>query len=156
MFKAAAYLAELESFAPQLLTSCRQALDAASREDEIVELGRDAFLACPSDSIDYAVMEHTSKAAVVPLDAGWSDVGSWSSLYDLCEHDAQGNVRIGNTVTLDCRASYFRAGDRVVAGIGLDGFVVVDTPNAVLIAPKDRAQDVKRIVEKLEGDEGGK
>ena len=156
MFKAAAYLAELESFAPQLLTSCRQALDAASREEEIVELGRDAFLACPSDSIDYAVMEHTSKAAVVPLDAGWSDVGSWSSLYDLCEHDAEGNVRIGNTVTLDCRASYFRAGDRVIAGIGLDGFVVVDTPNAVLIAPKDRAQDVKRIVEKLEGDEGGK
>ena len=154
MFKAAAYLAELESFAPQLLSFCRQALDAASREGETIELGRAAFLACPSDSIDYAVMEHTSKTAVVPLDAGWSDVGSWSSLYDLCEQDAQGNVRIGNTVTLDCRESYFRAGERLVAGIGLDGFVVVDTPDAVLIVPKDRAQDVKRIVEMLESTEG--
>ena len=155
LFKAAAYLAELESFAPQLLTSCRQAVAMASRENEIVRLGHEAFASCPSDSIDYAVMEHTGKAAVVPLDAGWSDVGSWRALYDLCRQDAEGNVHIGNTVTLDCRASYFRSADRLVAGIGLEGYVVVDTPNAVLIAPKDRAQDIRRIVEQLERVDGG-
>lgn len=149
MFKAASYLSDLESFSPEILAACRGAVDGAEIQDRRVELGRDAFLACPADSIDYAVMEHTRKAAVVPLDAGWSDVGSWASLSELCDKDANDNVLIGETISIDCQGTYIRAGDRLVAAIGLENLVVVDTPDAVLIMPKNRAQDVKAVVAQL-------
>ena len=149
MFTAATYLTELESFAPQILTFCRQAVENSFRQGQRIELDHEAFLACSKDSIDYAVMEKTGKAVVIPLDAGWSDVGSWASLHDVCDQDVDRNVCIGDIVTLDCHGSYLRAGDRLVVGIGLDDFVVVDTPDAVFVAPKCRAQDVKKIVAEL-------
>jgi len=150
MFRSAAYLAELDNLAPEILTSCRQAVEGISRREDCLELGRAAFLACPSESIDYAVMEKTAKAVVMPLDAGWSDVGSWASLYDIREHDGDENVQIGNTLTMDCRHCYIRSEGRLVVGVGLDGVVVVDTADAVLVMPKDKAQSVKEVVSQLE------
>lgn len=154
MLKASSYLSELESYAPKISHACRQALADSNTEDGALVLDREAFLACPRDSIDYAVMEHTKNGGVVPLDAGWSDVGSWASLHELCEHDEDGNIFIGNTESLGCRQSYIRAENRLVVGIGLDSLVVVETSDAVLIMPKDRAQDVKEIVARLKSADG--
>lgn len=150
MFKARTYLAELESFSPEIVSACRRSFAGAIRKQQITELESEAFLACPSDSIDYAVMEHTVGAAVTPLDADWSDVGNWASLHDICDQDADGNIEIGNTLSLDCRRSYLRAGDRVVVAVGVDDLIVVDTPDAVLVIPKDQAQRVKEVVEMLD------
>jgi mannose-1-phosphate guanylyltransferase/mannose-6-phosphate isomerase len=151
MFRAVRYLEELEQFAPDLLAASRKSFGAAVRDLDFIRLDAVAFTACRSDSIDYAVMERTSQAVVVPLAAGWSDVGSWSALWDGGEKDAAGNVTQGDVLTVDCCNSYVKASSRLVATIGLDEVVVVETADAVLVAHKDKVQEVKKIVEQLKG-----
>ncbi|WP_027714506.1 mannose-1-phosphate guanylyltransferase/mannose-6-phosphate isomerase [Desulfuromonas sp. TF] len=149
MFRASRFLEELERFAPEMLASCRRALEGAGRDLDFVRLDADAFTACPGDSIDYAVMEKTSDAVVLPLDAGWNDVGSWSALWEAGGKDADGNAILGDVLTRDVRNCYLYSGSRMVAAVGLEDHVVVETADAVLVAPKDRVQDVKHIVEQL-------
>jgi mannose-1-phosphate guanylyltransferase/mannose-6-phosphate isomerase len=148
VFAAAAFLRELERHAPRILAASTEALAHAERDRDFVRLGA-AFAAGPSDSIDYAVMERTDKAAVVPLDAGWNDVGSWSALHDVLAKDDAGNVLRGDVLAIGCRNSYIAASGRLVAAFGLDGVVVVETDDAVLVIPREQAQSVKQIVDKL-------
>jgi mannose-1-phosphate guanylyltransferase/mannose-6-phosphate isomerase-like protein (cupin superfamily) len=149
MFRASRYLEELEKFAPEMLTCCRDALEKAQRDLDFVRLDAGAFAACPNDSIDYAVMEKTADAVVIPLDAGWSDVGSWSALWEVGQSDVAGNVVRGDVLTHDSRNCYLHSTGRMVAAVGLEDHVVVETADAVLVAPRERAQDVKAIVEQL-------
>jgi mannose-1-phosphate guanylyltransferase/mannose-6-phosphate isomerase len=149
LFRASRFLEELQTFAPEILAACRQAMAAAVPDLDFVRLDAASFAASPKDSIDYAVMEKTAAAAVIPLDAGWSDVGSWSALWEIGAGDADGNVTFGDVLTCDVRNSYLYAQTRLVAAIGLDEHVVVETADAVLVAHKDRVQDVKTIVETL-------
>jgi mannose-1-phosphate guanylyltransferase/mannose-6-phosphate isomerase len=142
------YLEELERHSNAIFAACLRAVDEATVDDDFTRLGG-AFLDCPSDSIDYAVMEKTAKAAVVPLDAGWSDVGSWSALYDVLDKDADGNVARGDVVLEGCTDSYVLSTDRLVAAIGLDGFVVIETADAVAVLPRREAQRIKTVVERL-------
>jgi len=151
LFKASRYLQELEVLQPAILAACRNALDKASRDNDFIRLDADAFAASPSDSIDYAVMEKTGDAAVVPLDAGWNDVGSWSALWEVSDKDANGNACHGDVITLDCRNSY-AYGNRLIAMVGLQDVVVVETDDAVFVGHKDRVQDVKEIVGQIKRD----
>jgi mannose-1-phosphate guanylyltransferase/mannose-6-phosphate isomerase len=150
VFNANAYLRELERHAPRMLEACTSALEQAERDSDFVRLGA-AFAAGPSDSIDYAVMEKTDGAAVVPLDAGWNDVGSWSALHDVLGKDDAGNVLRGDVLASGCRNSYISANGRLVAALGLDGVVIVETDDAVLVMARDEAQHVKQIVDRLAG-----
>lgn len=149
MFRAKRYLEELERFAPAILEACRGALAGASSDLDFARIDAKAFQASPSDSIDYAVMEKTADAVVVPLDAGWSDVGSWSSLHEASNPDGDGNVARGDVLVEDTRDSYLFAESRLVAAVGLEGHVVIETKDAVLVAPKSRVQDVKKLVTRL-------
>lgn len=149
MFRAERYLQELAQHAPQILDSARAAIDSARRDMDFTRLAEEPFLACPADSIDYAVMEKTTRALVVPLDAGWSDVGSWSALGEASPQDAQRNVVQGDVLLDDVADSYVWAQSRLVALVGVRDHIVVETADAVMVAPKARAQDVKRIVEQL-------
>ncbi|HTY94735.1 MAG TPA: mannose-1-phosphate guanylyltransferase/mannose-6-phosphate isomerase [Steroidobacteraceae bacterium] len=149
LFRAGRYLAELTRLAPQMAAACRAAFDAGRADLEFTRVDRDAFERCPSDSIDYAVMEKTTGAVVVPLDAGWSDVGSWSALQDASEADAQGNVTHGDVLLEDTSGCYLYAESRLVAAVGLKDHVVVETKDAVLVAAKNRVQDVKKLVNRL-------
>lgn len=149
LFKASVYLDELGRFSPEILTATKKALDGAERADNLIRLDGEAFARSPADSVDYAVMEHTENAAVVPIHAGWSDVGSWAALYDLSEHDDDGNSVSGDVELLDVANSYIRGDHRLVAVVGVEGIVVVDTRDAVLVAKRERSQDVKEIVDRL-------
>jgi len=142
------FLEELERHANRIFSACVRALDEAGSDEDFTRLGS-AFLDCPSDSIDYAVMEKTKKAAVVPLDAGWSDVGSWSALYDVLEKDADGNVARGDVVLERCKDSYVLSTGRLVAAIGLEGFVVIETADVVAVLPQREAQSIKTVVDRL-------
>jgi mannose-1-phosphate guanylyltransferase / mannose-6-phosphate isomerase len=126
-----------------------QAMQAAKRDLDFTRLPAKEFSACPSDSIDYAVMEKTKHAVVVPLDAGWSDVGSWSALHEAIPGDNNGNVLLGDVLTADSRGCYLQSTSRLVAAVGLQDHVVVETKDAVLVAPKSRVQDVKQLVNEL-------
>ena len=149
MFRASAYLAELGRYAPAMLAACRAALAAAGRDLDFLRLPAQEFASCPSDSIDYAVMERTDRAVVVPLAAGWSDVGSWAALADALPRDAEGNVTAGDVLTEDSSGCYLHSTSRLVAAVGLRDHVVVETKDAVLVAPRDRVQDVKELVAEL-------
>jgi len=149
MFRASAYLAELGRYAPAMLAACRAALAAAGRDLDFLRLPAQEFASCPSDSIDYAVMEKTDRAVVVPLAAGWSDVGSWAALADALPRDAEGNVTAGDVLTEDSSGCYLHSTSRLVAAVGLRDHVVVETKDAVLVAPRDRVQDVKELVAEL-------
>jgi len=153
MFKASAYLAELEKHAPEILSASRKAWQGRVSDLDFIRLDGEAFAACPSESIDYAVMEKTAQAMVIPLDAGWSDVGSWAALWEVGEADTQGNVSFGDVIDVDCTGSYLHGGSRLVAGVGLQDTVVVETSDAVLVVAKDRVQDVKQVVEHLKSSE---
>lgn len=152
VFRAATLLGEMTTYAPEIVSHTARALEMGTKHDRATLLDAEAFNDCPSDSIDYAVMEHTKHGAVVPLDAGWSDVGSWTSLWELADKDRAGNVMSGNVYAKDVSSSYIRAGDRPVAVIGLDDVIIVDTGDAVLVAAKKDAQKVKDIVALLEAD----
>jgi mannose-1-phosphate guanylyltransferase/mannose-6-phosphate isomerase len=149
MFRAGRYLQELERFAPQIARVCRSAFESAKSDLDFTRIDAKIFEQCPSDSIDYAVMEKTSDAVVVPLDAGWSDVGSWSALHEACEADAHGNVSRGDVIAEDSQGCYLYSESRLVAVVGLSNHVVVETKDAVLVAPKNRVQDVKKLVSRL-------
>ncbi len=152
LFRASRYLEELGRFRPDMLDAVRKAFDGAARDGDFVRLDRDAFAASPSDSIDYAVMEKTDRAMVLPVDIGWNDVGSWSALWAVSEQDADGNAHNGDVVTIDSRGSYVWS-RRMVALVGVDDLVVVETDDAVLVASKDRVQQVKDVVAKLKADD---
>jgi mannose-1-phosphate guanylyltransferase/mannose-1-phosphate guanylyltransferase/mannose-6-phosphate isomerase len=148
-FKAGRFLQELEKFRPDILEACQKALKSSVSDLDFIRIDSEAFEACPSDSIDYAVMEKTDQAVVIPLDAGWNDVGSWSSLWEVSEKDAQGNRVHGDVVTEDTHNSLLHSESRLVTAVGLDNIVVVETDDAIMVAAKDRVQDVKKISEKL-------
>jgi len=149
MFRARTYLAELRQHAPAMLAACEAAVAAATRDLDFTRLPPAEFGACPADSVDYAVMEKTTAAVVVPLDAGWSDVGSWSALQDALPTDAQGNVTAGDVITEGATGCYLHATSRLIAAVGLADHVVVETKDAVLVAPRDKVQDVKALVAQL-------
>jgi mannose-1-phosphate guanylyltransferase/mannose-6-phosphate isomerase len=149
VFRARRYLEELERFSPQIAEVCKHAFEQSKGDLDFTRIEPTAFEACPSDSIDYAVMEKTSDAVVVPLDAGWSDVGSWAALHDASPLDSDGNVARGDVLVEDSEGCYLYAESRLVAAVGLKDHVVVETKDAVLVAPKDRVQDVKKLVGRL-------
>jgi mannose-1-phosphate guanylyltransferase/mannose-6-phosphate isomerase len=149
MFRARTYLEELRRHAPAMLSACEDAVAAAARDLDFTRLAKTEFAACPSDSIDYAVMEKTSEAVVVPLDAGWSDVGSWSALQDALPRDEAGNVTTGDVLIEDSSGCYLHSTSRLIGAVGLKDHVVVETKDAVLVAPRDRVQDVKALVNQL-------
>jgi mannose-1-phosphate guanylyltransferase / mannose-6-phosphate isomerase len=150
LMAARTYLAELRQHRPAMVEACERALADAQRDGVVVHLHADAFAACPADSIDYAVMEKTTRAMVVPMDAGWSDVGSWAAVHEASERDAAGNSRVGDVLAIDCEGSHLHARHRLLAAVGVRDLVVVETEDAVLVVPQGRSQDVKKVVEQLE------
>jgi mannose-1-phosphate guanylyltransferase/mannose-6-phosphate isomerase len=148
LFSAQRALAELRAHAPAILAASERSVAAARADDGVLQLGAE-FAECAADSIDYAVMEKTSQGAVVPLSAGWSDVGSWAALLDVVARDAHGNAASGDALLQECRNTYVVAKHRLVAAVGLDDIVIVETDDAVLVLKRDRAQDVKTIVDGL-------
>mgnify|MGYP003408525984 CR=1 FL=1 len=152
MFRARRYLEELERFRPDILSACRDALSGGSQDMHFTRVDHVAFAACPEDSVDYAVMEKTSDAVVVPLDAGWSDIGSWSALWEVSKKDEQGNVFKGDVLDQHSRNTYVHADSRLVATVGVEDLVIVETKDAVLVAHKNHVQDVKKIVEQLKNE----
>ena len=153
LFSASTFVAELERLSPAIVAACRNAVAEFRRDLTFFRIGAEAFSASPSDSIDYAVMERTDRAAVVPVDMGWSDVGAWSALWDIAEKDSAGNATQGDVVLKDTRNVYARSDDNLlVAVVGLEDIVVVATDDAVLVADRQRAQDVKNVVEHLKAE----
>ncbi len=150
LFRASAILAELERLVPEVVSCCRAALDQDTADLDFLRLEREAFANCQSVAIDVAVMERTGLGAVVPLDAGWSDVGSWSALWESTDRDGEGNVLCGRVISEGARNCYLRSEHRLVVGLGVEDLVVVETDDAVLVAHRDRAQEVKAIVGQLE------
>lgn len=151
IFKASIYLAELKQHRPDIYSACEQAMAEVDPDLDFIRVNKEAFLACPDDSIDYAVMEKTTKAVVVPLNAGWSDVGSWSSLWDVTAKDENNNVHKGDVLSVASKHNYVFAETGLVATVGLENIIVVQTKDAVLVAAKDKVQDVKSIVQQLKG-----
>jgi mannose-1-phosphate guanylyltransferase/mannose-6-phosphate isomerase len=149
LFRASKYLEELSAHDPVMAGLALEAWANATRDGHRVLLHPDAFGQIDGSSIDYTIMERTSMAAVVPTDPGWNDVGSWASLWDIAQHDAEGNVVIGDVVAVDVRDSYIRGGDRLVAVVGVEDIIVVDSQDAVLVTTRDNAQHVKQIVDRL-------
>jgi mannose-1-phosphate guanylyltransferase/mannose-6-phosphate isomerase len=154
LFSARRLLEELAAHAAAVLNGCERALAVAEDKGGAVELGAE-FLDVPSISIDYAVMEKTASGAVVPMSVGWSDVGSWSALHDITKQDERGNSSRGDALLESCANTFVVAGKRLVVAIGVDDLVIVETDDAVLVMRRDRAQDVSRIVERLENDGRG-
>lgn len=150
LFKASAVLAELERLAPEVVSACRSALENEAADLEFLRLGKEAFANCPNVAFDVAVMERTQLGAVLPLEAGWSDVGSWSALWETADHDPNGNVLRGRVISENTRNCYLRSEHRLVVGLGVEDLVVVETDDVVLVAHRDRAQDIKGVVGQLE------
>ncbi|CAG0906076.1 unnamed protein product [Cyprideis torosa] len=149
LFRARRYLQELGAFHPEILAACEIAMEKASSDLDFKRVDLEAFKNCPSDSIDYAVMEKTKDCYVVPLHLKWSDIGSWSALWEITAKDEDNNVLQGDIYTCKTQNSYIRTTGKLVAAVGLDNMVVVSTEDALLVAAKDRVQDVKKIVDRL-------
>lgn len=150
MFKASEYLNALQEFAPEIYNSCQQAVNAEQNDMiDFVRVGVEEFKNCPSDSIDYAVMEKVENAVVIPVDIGWSDVGSWSALHEIGEQDENNNICIGDTKSVSTTNSYIRAEHKLVTTLGVDNLIIVDTDDALLVAHKDHVQNIKEIVSAL-------
>jgi len=152
LLRASRYLQELARFRPEIVDAVRTAFASAAHDGDFIRLDKTEFAQCPSDSIDYAVMEHTDAACVLPVDIGWNDVGSWSALWDVSTQDGEGNAHHGDVISIDSRNSYAYA-RRLVALVGVDDLVVVDTDDAVLVAHKDKVQQVKDVVAKLKAEQ---
>jgi len=150
LFTAQNYLKELNKYNPQISESCKQAVEKAKQDYDFLRLDPTAFSESPADSIDYAVMEKTENAVVVPLDAEWNDIGNWSALYQIGEKDKNNNVIKGNAITTETSNSYINANHHMIATIGVDNLIIVDTADATLVASKDKTQQVKQIVEQLQ------
>ena len=152
LFRADAYLAALDAHAPAITDAARASMAAAKREGLRLYPEAAAFAASPSDSIDYAVMEKAEKVAVVPVDMGWSDVGSWDALHDLAIKDAGGNTHYGEVVAIDTTGCLIRSSGPLVAAVGVKDLIVIATGDAILIMPRGSSQEVKRAVEALKKD----
>jgi mannose-1-phosphate guanylyltransferase / mannose-6-phosphate isomerase len=155
VFRASRYLEELKRFAPDILSACRRTFKGAVRDLDFTRLDQEAFAGCRSDSIDYAVMEKTGSAVVIPLDAGWNDIGSWSALWEVLEKDKDGNAVSGDVITQDVSNSFIYAGSRLVTAVGVKDHIIIETADAVLVADKDKAQKVKNIVAHLKTQKRG-
>lgn len=149
VFKASRFIAELEKYAPEILESCRLSLSLAKKDLDFVRLDKESFAKCPSNSVDYALMEKTERAKMVPLDAGWNDVGSWASLWSVLDKDRNGNAVQGDVMLEDTHNCFVQGQGKLIATVGLQDTIVVQTDDAVLVAAKDKVQDVKNIVERL-------
>jgi len=150
IFKAGTLVDELIIHSPDIIKLVNDAVNKATQDLDFIRLEKPAFESSPNESIDYALMEKSSNVMVVPLEAGWSDVGSWSALYDIGNKDKDGNIIKGDVFTEETTNTYINADHHMVATIGVQNLVIVDTPNAVLISTKDKAQKVKKIVERLQ------
>ena len=149
LFRASIYLEELALHAPGIHAACKAAWEGHHADQDFIRPDADAFLSSPADSIDYAVMEKTDRAAMVPLTADWSDLGSWEAFYEAAPHDGDGNVRVGDVYAEGAENCYLHASNRMVAALGVSDLVVVETADSVLVADRARTQDVKKIVESL-------
>jgi mannose-1-phosphate guanylyltransferase len=149
MFKASIYLQELEKFEPEILASCKKSCQTEYKDKDFIRLNKDEFYQCPEQSIDYAVMEHTKDGVVVPLDANWSDIGSWDALWDAKNKDSNGNVSKGDVILNGVKNTYTYSSNRLVSAIGVSDLVIVDTQDALLIADKNHSQNIKDIVNQL-------
>ena len=152
LFRATNLLQEIENHQPEILTVCKEAYEKAEKDLDFIRLDEYSFSNVANISIDYAVMEKTDRAAVVPLESGWSDVGSWHALWESYERDQCNNATYGDVVEEDCNGCFIHANHRLVAAVGVQDQVIVETADAVLVAPRDRAQDVKEIVNKLKSE----
>ncbi len=149
MFKASTFLNELKQYRPDIFQACEDALADATLDMDFIRLDKERFELCPDESIDYAVFEKTTNGVVVPMNCGWSDIGSWSALWDISEKSHKGNVTKGDVITIDSTNNYLRADNKLIATIGIDDLIVVETKDALLVADKSRVQDVKRVVRQL-------
>ena len=152
MFKASVFLSELEKFEPEILSACKKSCTTKNIDLDFIRIDNDAFHQCPNESIDYAVMEHTKNGIVVPLDANWSDVGSWSSLWDIKTKDNNDNVSKGDVFLEDVKNTYTYSSNRLVSVIGVSNLVIVDTQDALLVADKQQTHNIKKIVARLNND----
>ena len=150
LFKASKYLEELEKFRPEIHKACKAAVKSVRKDGDFIRIDKDQFASSPSDSIDYAVMENTSDAVVVPLEANWSDIGSWSSLWDVSQKDINGNFSSGDVILHDVKNSYIKTDDKLVAAIGLEDLVIISTKDVLMVANKSNVQDVKIIAGQLQ------
>ncbi|MHB9954126.1 mannose-1-phosphate guanylyltransferase/mannose-6-phosphate isomerase [Vibrio campbellii] len=155
LFKATRYLEELKEYRPDIFEACEKALAGARNDLDFIRLDESAFLSCPDESVDYAVMEKTSSALVVPMDAGWSDVGSFSALWEVSDKDEKGNVTTGDVLTDQTHDSYIYSQNKLVSTVGVSNLVVIETKDAVLVADKNKVQDVKNIVSVLKSQKRG-
>jgi mannose-1-phosphate guanylyltransferase len=153
LFKASRYLEELKAHRPDIYQVCEKAMLDIKSDADFVRVNKDIFETCPDESVDYAVMEHTNSAVVVPLDCGWSDIGSWSALWEIENKDESGNVFKGDVIAIDTTNSYINSQDKLVAVIGLDDVVVVETKDAILVSKKSEVQKVKNIVNQLKAED---
>ncbi|WP_419617902.1 mannose-1-phosphate guanylyltransferase/mannose-6-phosphate isomerase [Thiolapillus sp.] len=153
VFRATRYLDALAQFAPGILEASKQAYEQAETDADFIRLEKQAFIDCSSDSIDYAVMEHTDNGVVIPLNVGWNDVGSWSALWEIGDKDDDGNVITGDVLAQDSRNCYLRSDSRLLATVGLEDIMVVDTHDVVLVAHRDQVQKVKELVNQLSGEQ---
>ncbi|CAK1818671.1 mannose-1-phosphate guanylyltransferase [Vibrio crassostreae] len=149
MFRASRYLEELAEHRPEILAACKLALATQNTDLDFIRIDAEAFKSSPSDSIDYAVMEKTSHAAVIPMDAGWNDIGSWSAIWDVSEKDEHNNVIEGDVLTVDSQHNYIHAENKLVATVGVGNLIIVETKDAILVANKDKVQGIKSIVSQL-------
>ena len=150
MFQACTFVDELTTHAPNIVIAVNNAVNNAVKDLDFIRLDKQAFESSPSDSIDFALMEKSNNVVVVPLDAKWSDIGSWPALYDIGKKDSQGNVIKGDVITQDTTNTFINADHHMVAAIGVDNLIIIDTPDATFIANQDKAQEVKNIVESLQ------
>ncbi|EGR0072336.1 mannose-1-phosphate guanylyltransferase/mannose-6-phosphate isomerase [Vibrio vulnificus] len=153
LFKASRYLEELKAFRPDIYEACKKAIQIQNNDMDFVRVDKDAFEACPDESVDYAVMEHTKDAVVVPMDASWNDVGSFAALWEVSERDENGNAFIGDVKSVDTKNTLVFGEDKLVTTVGVEDLVIVNTKDAVLVAHKDESQKVKQIVSQLKADE---
>ena len=152
LFKAGRYLEELKKYRPDIYEACQLSMKDISKDNDFIRVNKTAFDACASDSIDYAVMEKTADAVVVPMNAGWSDIGSWSSLWDISEKDSSGNAIHGDVILHESNNSYIRTDGKLVAAIGVDDLVIISTKDVLLVAHKDSVQDVKAVAQQLKAE----
>lgn len=153
LLRADAFLDELGKYAPEMLAACRASVAHAKRDSDFVRPSATEFEKSPSDSIDYAVMEHTQLGDVVPLSTEWSDVGSWSALHDVLQQDESGNAVSGDVVAVDCQNSLISSKSRLVSAVGIDGLVIVEDKDAVMVTRREASQDVKKLVDALRADQ---
>jgi mannose-1-phosphate guanylyltransferase len=149
LFKASRYLEELQKFSPDIFEACKASIIGVESDLDFLRINKEKFIECPSDSVDCAVMEKTSSAVVVAMDAGWSDIGSWSSLWDISPKDDCGNASQGDVMLDNCHNSYVRTDDKLIAAIGVEDLVIISTKDALMVAHKDSIQDVKKVVQNL-------